>query len=520
MKLPTPHEVGLPEKFTRWRANQEHAINVMQKSQKRFVALSAPTGFGKSPAYVAHAILSGQPTCIVTNSRGLQDQLMRDYGSIGLVDIRGRANYQCEMREDYSCQEGAVARCPYKNTVGCPASKAEMRAAQSPLVVTNYDKWTSCAGRFGEKACHFSQVILDEGHDAPDAVARAMEVVISPNEVEKILEMDYPVDTDVFGCWKHWAGAAGGVAEEKLRNLNDRIKFAVEPKPTAIREWFHLRSLIRKLSIIACGRPLEWIVEEVNNEFLFDPVRPARYSEAVLFLHVPRVIIVSATLRPKTLFMLGLSQDSFEFFEFNSDFDPARCPVYYIPTMRVDSRAKDLSMLWLRLDQIISRRQDRKGIVHTTSYQRQTDVLATSRYAHKMMVNVRGTPATSTVEIFKVSKPGTILVSPSVGTGYDFPGKDCEWQFLCKIPFPDGRSKIVKARSEDDKEYSAYQAMQSMVQAIGRGMRSAEDQCETFIGDEHLDWFMPKYSHLAPKSFKQFFRRVEILPQPLPPLEG
>ena len=44
-----------------------------------------------------------------------------------------------------------------------------------------------------------------------------------------------------------------------------------------------------------------------------------------------------------------------------------------------------------------------------------------------------------------VQTSGTVLVSPSVSTGYDFPGRECEWQFICKVPFPDGRAKIQQA---------------------------------------------------------------------------
>ncbi len=184
-KIPSPVECGLSEKFSSWRANQEHAIDVMITSPKRVIGLSAPSGFGKSPAYVAYALLSDKPTCIVTNSKGLQSQLMQDYACSGLVDIRGRGNYQCALREDYSCAEGYAARCPYKGTVNCPSSQAEMRAGSSKLVVTNYDKWiTSSPMRDDNWMGHFEQVVFDEGHDAPDALARAMQFIITPDDIE------------------------------------------------------------------------------------------------------------------------------------------------------------------------------------------------------------------------------------------------------------------------------------------------------------------------------------------------
>ena len=72
--------------------------------------------------------------------------------------------------------------------------------------------------------------------------------------------------------------------------------------------------------------------------------------------------------------MIGIGKENFEFKEFDSDFDRKRCPIYYLPTMRVDKNNTDLRMLYMRLDQIAAKRRDRKGIIQTVSYQRQEDV--------------------------------------------------------------------------------------------------------------------------------------------------
>jgi Rad3-related DNA helicase len=101
-----------------------------------------------------------------------------------------------------------------------------------------------------------------------------------------------------------------------------------------------------------------------------------------------------------------------------------------------------------------------------------------------------------------------------VGEGFDFPDDECRWQFLAKIPFAPP-SRILKAREDLDKEYRYYDALQTMVQAFGRGMRSNRDWCESFICDAHMDWFLPRYKHLAPNWFHNFFSRVSIVPAPL-----
>jgi Rad3-related DNA helicase len=486
---------------------------VMLSSKKRVVGLSAPTGSGKSPAYIAYALLSGKPTCVVTNSRGLQDQLMKDYSSIGLVDIRGRANYPCDAGNDYTCEDGYASNCPYKGSVGCPASLAEMKAAASSLVVTNYDKWTATR-MFGMGMQHFQQVIFDEGHEAPEALAKAMQVILHHTEINKDLKLEFPKVDDSMVQWKAWAGSARLICEEKMLEQEYKIISTPNVKSSWVKQYNHLKNLYRRISVLACAKAENWIVEQVEEGYKFDPIRPGQYAETNILFRLPKIIIVSATLRPKTLFMLGIPKVEFDFHEFDSDFDPKRCPIYWVPTMRVDNRADDLGMLWLRLDQIISRRRDRKGIVHTISYARRDDIVSRSRFASSMLINRQGEPPTSMVEEFKAAGPGSILVSPSIGTGYDFPDKECEWQFVCKIPFPDGRSRIMKARQEQDKEYGSYLAAQYMTQAFGRGMRSKEDQSEGFICDDHLQWFMPRFGHLFPRSFHKLFRMAEVLPQP------
>lgn len=516
-RIPTPQQCGLPEQFERWRPNQEEALEWLRfRSTRRIKGLCAPTGFGKTPVYVADALLSGEPTCFVTDNRALQDQLMASFSSIGMVDIRGRKNYPCDLRPDYTCEEGFHSRCPHKGTILCPASQAGIRANLSMLVTTNYAKWTS-AKKYGQGMDHFKKVVFDEGHGAPDAVDSAMQVVVHHREREQHILLDPPSDATSLVAWKCWAVEARVVIDEQSKIAQETLRGQSQPRPNTVRHALHMRQLLRRLNILATCRPEEWVVEELERGFQFDPIRSGRYAESVLFLRVPSVLVISATLRPKTLYMLGQGSDTFDFQEFDSDFDPKRCPIYWVPTMRADSKSADWSPLWLKLDQIAARRQDRNGIIHTVSYARRDAILALSRFAGKMFINERGEAAAGIIELFKQSAPGTLLVSPSVGQGFDFPGKECEWQFLTKIPFPPP-SKILKARTAADKEYPMYLAMQSMVQAFGRGMRYAEDQCENFICDDHVEWFVPHYGHLAPRSFRTFFSRVERLPQPPPAL--
>lgn len=520
MRIPSPRDCGLPEKFDSWRPNQEQALHQLLTGTTRGEALGLPTGSGKTAIAVAFAKLTKKPTCYVTDSRGLQDQAMGDFQSVGMVDLRGRNNYACDLRPGLSCQEGYAARCPYRGSVHCASSAAEMRAATSPLVITNYAKWTS-ARKFGTGMSHFEQVIFDEGHTAPKALEAAMQVVLHHKEIEQTLKLNF-LDRALCGDvqnWKPWAAGARQVADREMKRAYHQVQTTSDPQSKHVRHYTHMKHLARRLATISLCRAKDWVVDEVEQGYQFDPIRAGRYAESTLLLKVPKIIVMSATLRPKTMYMMGMSKDSFRFTEFDSDFDPRRCPIYWVPTMRVDSRATSLVPLWNRLDQIAARRRDRRGIVHSISHARRGDVLDASRFSDSMIFNQRGEPAGPAVEVYRRAGDGAILVSPSVGAGYDFAGAACEWQFVCKIPFPDSRSKIMKARQEDDREYGPFSAMQSLVQTFGRGMRFRADQCENFLADDHIEWFLPKFGHLAPKSFHAWFRKASVLPQPPPRLE-
>lgn len=128
-----------------------------------------------------------------------------------------------------------------------------------------------------------------------------------------------------------------------------------------------------------------------------------------------------------------------------------------------------------------------------------------------MMTHKRDTTQ-MTVEKFKESTEPKVLVSPSLVTGWDFPYDECRWQIIAKIPFPDGRSEVMQARQRIDPDYGMYLAVQSLVQACGRGMRAPDDFSEVYVIDNHWEWFVSKYKGMFQNWFLQAVKRVTLIP--------
>ena len=142
----TPSDLGLPAKFHTWRPGQWASIETTLETDKRFIAVSTPTGGGKSVYAVASAILEAKRATYLTSSKGLQSQLHDDFSECGMIDMRGRQNYQC-IKGNISCSEGRILEC---RDGGCPYNASRNDFLNADLASTNY-------------AYYFSSVMHSEG---------------------------------------------------------------------------------------------------------------------------------------------------------------------------------------------------------------------------------------------------------------------------------------------------------------------------------------------------------------------
>jgi Rad3-related DNA helicase len=107
---------------------------------------------------------------------------------------------------------------------------------------------------------------------------------------------------------------------------------------------------------------------------------------------------------------------------------------------------------------------------------------------------------------FKNSKLPLIMLSPSMERGVDLPGDDCRFVILIKVPFPYLGDAQIKARLYQGKSgrrwYNAITARR-LVQATGRGMRSADDYCDTYVLDANFARFYAENKSMFPAYWKQ-----------------
>jgi Rad3-related DNA helicase len=521
--VPTsPVDLGLLPKFGEWRPPQRLSINRSIESTKRFVAHMMPAGGGKTASYVAESLLTGERTVILTSSKGLQDQITKDFSNVGMVDIRGKDNYQCIDRADHSCQDGYACLCPYRGTPMCDSHVAHVRMMASHLIVTNYSKWIS-AYKYGIGFGAVDRLVLDEAHNAFNEIADAMQVRISINEVVNLLGERFPTkqQAQVKENWRIWAMLLRRKCIKAHRDLDAKIKSAGRGvKTTWIREYYHIKNLSRKLMTIGLMKVNEWVIQEQEWGWQFDPIGISKYAERVLFVGVPNISLYSATIIPRTIDMIGVSPSDYEFYNYESDFRPDWSPVYIVPCQRIDWKQDNRRKWHITIDNIVRRRMKWKGIIHTVSYANRDDILRNCETRDVMISNFGDETVDELVARFRKSKAPCVMVTPAAMTGYDFAGDESRFQIVAKVPFIDQRDLVTMERSKMDPEYGHYHTMLRLAQGSSRSTRSREDWSETFIIDDHIRWFIrPKerggFRHLAPKWFLDRIKYVDSIPAPM-----
>jgi len=526
--LPPPDAFGF-ENYTDWRPHQSDAVEACTGSPHRFTALVAPTGSGKSLTYLVSAHLQGLRAVILTSTKGLQTQLARDYASVGLVDMRGRNNYLCRARDDGSNCEDAPCTvgcfCGLRRD-GCDYYDALRAAQEAPLVVTNYAFWMAAEAYMEEGLGARDLIVCDEAHNAPEAVAAFLTVQFSYRSPVILPYLDKAERTLLdmtMTDWITWARETLEPMGKRLEDLQKRLKEEGGGRRSDRKEFTALSKLYRGILRVARVKDANtWVCTvdtKIRRQVQLAPIWPGKEAENVLFLGRPRVLTTSATVCAKTLQLLGIPKEEYGILEYPHTFPKENRLLLHIPTIRLNyqTSARELKYWVSRIDQIIRRRLDRKGIIHTISYKRRDFVVQNSEYS-RYMITHNTKDAEETVRRFKEMPAPAILVSPSMSTGWDFPYSECEYQIIGKIPYPDTTDKLTKARCRADKTYAAYIAMQELVQACGRGVRAPDDRCETFIIDDNVKWFIPRNRDFAPKWFAEAFDRRNTIPIPPPPL--
>jgi ATP-dependent DNA helicase DinG len=517
----SPQVLGL-EPFPDWREGQRELTERIldwyyDAGAPRFMLLEAPTGIGKSlVAAAVHRYLAKEEFnyhgLITTSTLSLQEQYMED--TLGPVLARsawGRSNHDCLIAtvkvDEAACTHGY--KCPEK--VNCTYYVERDAAHEAEIAVLNTAYYLTSVnharvGKFVPNARHSTFLfensdlaIYDEAHLLEKAVQSAAEERLYRGSFAQ-LGISLP-DTHAWGTWSDWIernifsvqqrAATYTLEARRLAHIGE-----VPKDRTGRRAVAALRSMLRLQRELLPTRPL---VEIDPLGVRFRAAWGKYFTPGYLFPHARKHLLMSATIIHPAYVAETLGITDYTFVQIPSPFSPMRRRIVYDPVLKVTGKTtrEEFRQLVVRMDEHLDKHAGQKGIIHSVSYDRAEQILQHSRHRQRMITHVRGKGLKeAAIESYLESEDG-ILVSPAVGVGEDFGrGENCRFQVFVKYPIPYLGDPVTRARAEERSDSLWMEADMAFVQAVGRGMRSADDWVTNYLLDAGAGWrlrFLPGY---------------------------
>ena len=512
----------------------DFALNEFLNNDKRFVIIEAGTGVGKSAigltvARYLNSILKDEnydsSSYFLTTQKILQQQYMDDFGHPRgrMKSIKSSTNYTCRFNPKNSCADSLRAlKIAERNSkffrscaFNCCYKKAKEEFIGGSEGVTNFSYFlaeTQYAGKLKPRQV----LVVDEAHNADLELSKFIEIGVSERFAKQVLKLKMPdlkTQPQVFKWLKdiyeprlvqHLKHVEGIL--EKYVGLKAKIKeFSNFAKKYEMLDK-HSCKLHRFLKIYNKNN---WVVnidgkEKVGRKIEFKPIDVAPYSEEMLFRHGKKIILMSATILDKSGYcsLMGIDESDCAFISIPSPFPSENKPILISPvgSMAASKIEKTLPILAKAVEEILNHHAKEKGIVHCHSYKIANYLKNNIKSAR--IISHDGSNREEMLQKHINSTSPTVLLSPSMTEGVDLKDDISRFQILCKIPYPYLGDKLVKKRMYKWKWWYPLQTAKSLVQAVGRSIRSKTDFAVSYILDE--DWlrFYSRNKNLFPQDFR------------------
>lgn len=532
--------LNFPEGYTPTKSQVEilKTIDKHMNNGVKFIVINAPTGSGKSflgktlansvdgpsEKYIKHiedySIFSDSGSELIededpfgvyalTITKSLQDQYKNTFEDTGI--LKGQSNYQCVIEDTLSVD---IAPCVYvqglKNDCWkhnkCNYYNSRNNMLMSKFSALNYSMFFSLPDHLKKRKI----LICDEG-----------------SELEEQLVGQYSCQVDIPFLVKTGTALTSFPTQETptkvLMWLNELIvsleqniaeykQFLKDSKGSS--EYFKKSSEYTKLLnlqgnlqiLVSTFNDSEYIIEKVDKVITFTPLKVDKLAQYI-FNYGETVIIMSATIIDHKSFCKNLGIEKYEYVEVDTEFDHSKGPIHIMVKQKLNfSNLKDmLPILAKQVEGILEEHADDKGIIHThtqfiANYMR--DNVSTKRF----LCREAGVKNEDILSIHEKAHAPTVLVSPSMTYGVDLKGDLAKFQIILKAPWLPTKEKRVEKMMKLDKQWYSNKMLCTLVQACGRGLRSVDDECITYILDGSIYDVISKNKSKLPEYFIERFQ--------------
>jgi ATP-dependent DNA helicase DinG len=517
-----------PPFIREFRAHQLDAVRDVMDAYEQgaeIVMLDAPVGAGKTLiAEMVRRLLAVKKATYICSGLELQDQFVRDFG--GAV-LKGKANYPTKLGPSWvTCGDCTGKECGWCPTFGeCTYQEAKRLALISPLAVLN----TSYFLRFKQRGFVRELVTIDECDTLESIVMGTYEMYVS----EKMMG-EMGVEPLIKGARKprmiRWLEEFAIALQQEIV----RTKQAMVARPNEVTLIRGLTRLQARIDLTATViRDLEAGGESADNwvrdyrdgkkDLILKPVQVHDQARELLWDrggNDTKWLLMSGTIisSEEMAASLGMPEDAWELVRVANTFPVERRPIVLRAT--ADMSRKGGREAWelalTELTRIVDMHADESILVHAVSYPLSTFLADGLKAAgvKRVLTYTNSQDRGDVIRKFKELDGGGVIVAPSMDRGIDLPGDLCRVQVVAKIPFPylGDRQVSERMRLPGGQSWYSVATARVLVQMTGRGMRSEDDRCATYVLDRQFGRWWKDGKKLLPKWWQEAIVGGQIPP--------
>ena len=539
------------------RDSQREILDAVQqklKSGYRKIILSAPTGTGKSAVAMTLA-KSYENSFVVTSSKNLQDQYINDFEM--LVPVKGKSNFPCfksmeqngidlqeydvAMHQGLSCEkgeceertkEGKRQNCKFKPRIQafeektfqeiiCPYYEQKYSALLADHSVWNYYSYFQTVkynrGTYGEYL-NRNISIFDEAHSIEDQIIQFVGIEIIKKHID---ECEIRIESYDLSDIKMIIQLIRDIAEfyaRKVKEIRESRAYRENPDYNRIRKldgdyerFARVRSEISSdLGNFIINEP-EYKKEEFKS-IIIKPLDVSKYVKE--FFITPFQIFMSATINRDSFCQnMGFAPEEIAFVDTpRSPFPLENRKVEFLNTARLSYKSPivDENRIWLKIDEILSRHKNQRGLILTSSRVRCENIVKNLSLKNKSRLricharNPDGKTQDDVIKEHANSKDG-VLISSSLWQGVDLKDNLSRFQIIAKSPYPNYTEKWVESKMERYPLWYPSQTITKILQGFGRSIRSKQDWATTYVLDSAVEPLLNNSKNLVPRSYYDVF---------------
>lgn len=553
-------DTHLPENFI-WRNGQKEIIIETLKTYfsktHKFVILDCPTGSGKSIIAMCISYVLNKDKkrgYILASDLALQEQYEKDITKFNLKygSVKGIDNYLCtdnmEVHSLGTCKIKNLKPITMRCYQQCPYFSARDYAAETKTSVLNYAYWLIMMNYVAERVDTppFSPrdfTICDEAHKLMSIVQNHFSPRFDSYTLDKLDKLTKFFNTYNLGNlnkqYKLLSAYIKSLYKEDnveilhktLIKIEDELekyfsgvellrssakKYKIVPKSWKyalnLSDWLKdMHCKIEDYNAIIESTSIDYLIKNPGNDSITFNCIEERYLINKYFHQWNSfTVLMSATFANGSKYANSIALKNAKYIKLKSNFDFTESPIFYYNKRKMTYTEIEKNIPWLikKIEDIINSHPNDHGLIHSVSYDLALKIYnGVNANIRKRLLIYNGTEEKKQVIDLLNENNNTIIMGPSLLEGLDLKDDMSRFQIFPKVPYLSLSDKFVVAKMNINDDWYREQAILSILQGVGRSIRSTTDWAKTYILDASFGDLM----HYNRKSFPEEFTKRLII---------